>query len=255
MPSIQIESELCSTNREINMNLDWNQLCEKLSQLSGVLPADMELRFEFRDKTTKTVTAPCEKTGPFGEFLKQTPVLLHITDVNSGSLAHELAQDMARSENNSDPLSKHFTLSEEDYKKRDDSVLQWKKNTGLGSYDPQYRAKLDQELQRQKEWAQRLTLNERCRVTTPNSGLERRGWLRYVGHLPHTRSKDQGIWCGVEFDEPCGKNDGSLDGEVLFGPVKPSYGGFVKPTSVETSSEFQPLDIDLNSDDDDDEEL
>ncbi|CEP61840.1 Alf1p LALA0_S04e01904g [Lachancea lanzarotensis] len=247
MPSIQIQSELCSTDREIDLDLSWNQLCERLSQLSGVLPSDMELRFEFGDGSSETVAAPGIKIGPFGKALKQAPTLIHITDVNIGSLAHELAQDFARSENDSNSSSKHFTLSDEDYKNRKNSVLQWKKDQGLGSYDPQYRAKLDQEKQRQEESMRGLTLNERCQVSSNNSTLERRGWLRYVGSLPQSG----GLWCGIEFDEPCGKNDGTLNGEVIFGPVKPFYGGFVKPTTVKTSAEFQPLDIGLESDDDD----
>ncbi|SCV02904.1 LAME_0H06150g1_1 [Lachancea meyersii CBS 8951] len=251
MPQIQIQSELCSKSREISSNLDWKHLCEKLSQLSGVLPSDMELEFKFRNGTSKTVTNPSEKDGLFVQDLGQEPFQIQIKDLNADSLANQLAQDFVRTENEekSSPL---FTLSEEDYKNRMDSVLQWKKDQGLGSYDPEYRAKLEQELQRQQDWAQRLTLNERCSVTTHNGNYERRGWLRFIGQIPAV-SKEPKLWCGVEFDEPFGKNDGTVDGHVMFGPVKPQYGGFVTPTTVRTSSEYQPLDLGLESDDDDDE--
>lgn len=79
---------------------------------------------------------------------------------------------------------------------------------------------------------------------------ERRGWLRFVGVVPQLNETD--IWCGIEFDEPVGKNNGSFRGSSYFGPVKPNYGGFVRPSSVETGKKFTPLlDDELLSSDED----
>jgi tubulin-folding cofactor B len=40
-----------------------------------------------------------------------------------------------------------------------------------------------------------------------------------------------GQWVGVCYDQPVGKNDGSLDGKRYF-TCEPGHGGFVLPKSV-----------------------
>jgi dynactin complex subunit len=54
-----------------------------------------------------------------------------------------------------------------------------------------------------------LTPEVNDRVIVKSAAGSKVGVLRYKGE-PHFAS---GIWCGVEFDEPVGKNDGSVSGQ------------------------------------------
>lgn len=73
----------------------------------------------------------------------------------------------------------------------------------------------------------------------------RRGEVMFVG------SKLEGLpagwWIGVRYDEPVGKNDGSVKGVRYFQATK-GFGGFVRPSRV-TTGDFAPLD-DLDDEDD-----
>jgi dynactin complex subunit len=33
-----------------------------------------------------------------------------------------------------------------------------------------------------------------------------------------------GIWIGIEFSQPVGRNDGTLQGVTYFGPLQPNHG-------------------------------
>ncbi|XP_020714959.1 restin homolog isoform X4 [Ceratitis capitata] len=73
-----------------------------------------------------------------------------------------------------------------------------------------------------------LTVGDRVIVS---SGFgSRPGILRYLGETQFA----SGNWCGIELDEPSGKNDGSVDGVKYF-ECKPKYGVFVPIAKVSLS--------------------
>lgn len=55
-----------------------------------------------------------------------------------------------------------------------------------------------------------------------------------------------GIWIGVEYDEPLGKNNGTVQGVEYF-KCRPNHGAFVRPTKV-TVGDFPEEDL-FNTDD------
>lgn len=71
-----------------------------------------------------------------------------------------------------------------------------------------------------------------CRVLVGNTV---KGTVRFVGETDFAK----GVWIGVELDDPCGKNDGSLRGKRYF-TCAPDHGVFAPPSKIcafdETSS-------------------
>lgn len=74
----------------------------------------------------------------------------------------------------------------------------------------------------------RVNVGDRCQVSgaTP-SEASRVGTVAFVGPVHWA----QGLWVGVKFDLPLGKNDGSVKGTRYF-ECEANHGSFVKPSSV-----------------------
>ena len=147
----------------------------------------------------------------------------------------------------------------EKYEQLDDSVLAWKRKQKLGRFDPNAKSLAELVEQRrghdQAEVARRkIQLDVRCRV---NGSDERRGTIRFVGEIEGLGGEKEAgcVWVGVEFDEPVGRNDGSVEVEVsredgkkgrevkqVFRCKGKNYGGFARPEKVEAGEEFTVLD-------------
>ncbi|KAH3875078.1 hypothetical protein DPMN_038340 [Dreissena polymorpha] len=72
-----------------------------------------------------------------------------------------------------------------------------------------------------------MNVGDRCEVKVPGQPA-RRGCVQYRG----TTDFKPGYWVGVQYDEPVGKNNGTVQGRKYF-QCPDKYGGFVKPEHVE----------------------
>lgn len=81
----------------------------------------------------------------------------------------------------------------------EDSVLAYKQRNKIGRF-----ADKAAEEPAQPETVD-LPVGARCEIETTVEDFKKRGTVRYVG----TTDFAKGIWVGVEYDEPFGKNDGS----------------------------------------------
>jgi tubulin-folding cofactor B len=130
-----------------------------------------------------------------------------------------------------DPNVQKFELSEEEYAKRKGTMKEFKLKNKLGQYSDEAAAQDKEKLAREKLETEKkaidaMSVGARCKVSIPNAPT-RLGTVMYLGQL----GSKPGYFVGVKYDEPLGKNDGSVDGKRYF-ECLPNYGGFVKPDAV-----------------------
>ncbi|KAA0187649.1 hypothetical protein HAZT_HAZT000523 [Hyalella azteca] len=134
-----------------------------------------------------------------------------------------------------------FQLSDESYDNRNDSVRSFLRRNKLGKYNPEEMAAKNEAAEREalqeQQKAESIKVGDRCEVSIPCEAT-RRGEVMYVGKTDFK----EGWWIGIKYDEPHGKNDGSVNGKRYFtAPMK--YGGFTRPANV-TTGDFSPIDYD-----------
>ncbi|EUB61230.1 Tubulin-specific chaperone B [Echinococcus granulosus] len=194
------------------------------------------MKLELRDENEKFVKELTDDSKALEELGLKNGFHVHVTDptVEAGLYDNILRQDMGD----------RFKLSDEQYAGRKNTFLAWKKQYNLGEFreiDPEER-KAAEEAKLAKEAADRkliesMKIGDRCEVRVPKQPA-RRGEIAFLGE---TKFKE-GIWVGVKYDEPLGRNDGSVDGYRYF-ECQPKYGAFVKPHFVEVG-DFPELGLD-----------
>ncbi len=81
-----------------------------------------------------------------------------------------------------------------------DSVLAYKQRHKVGRF-----AEKPVATEEPKSMDVDIPVGSRCEVESLEPGLKKRGTIRFVGQTKFGK----GIWVGIEYDEPFGKNDGS----------------------------------------------
>jgi len=132
-----------------------------------------------------------------------------------------------------------FELTSEEYEKRQDTVLAYKQRNKIGRF-----ANPEEPTEKTPVTPVNISIGSRCEVESTEAGLHKRGTVRFVGP---TKFAPVGQWVGIEYDEPMGKNDGSVQGEKYF-TCNPSHGVFVRPEKV-TVGDFPVIDeLDMGED-------
>ncbi|KAL2753692.1 hypothetical protein ACRALDRAFT_1077363 [Sodiomyces alcalophilus JCM 7366] len=219
---LYVISEHTSSERRITPSWTIATLRSKLEPITGVPPSSQKLSLK-----TAAGNIPIEAADEDGTHLTSFPLApyaeLHVVDVRPAA---------ARVNYNDTSGVEKYVLPEEEYEKKTDSVLAWKKAQKLGRFDPnapsleQARiAAHEQEIQRRG-----IQVGKRCRVGGED---DRRGVIRYVGEVAEIPNS-LGAWVGVQLDEPVGKNDGSIGGKRYWGEESQmKHGVFVRPERVE----------------------
>lgn len=225
--SIYVTSSLTSSERRISPQWDLSYLKTRLEAITGIPPCDQTLlHYPSASSDKVTVISDGQKYSAAADQavrvleLKLAPYSrLHVTDKTGKT---DFAAD-------GDDQEEGFQLSEEDYAKRTDTVLNWKRENQLGRFDPGLEAQRQQQQQKDAALVAGMKVGNRCRVIGIQG--ERRGVIRHIGAI-NALDEGQGMWVGVEFDEPVGKNNGNI-GDVQVFQCRPKHGSFLRPKQVE----------------------
>jgi tubulin-specific chaperone B len=210
-------------------------LKEKLLIVTGTDPADQSL--ELYDGSDQLVTKLNDDSRSLESYGPQDYYRIHVIDLQAARQGNGAA---VRSPFDNLAAVEKYTISEEDYDKRDDTFRKWKERNckkQAGEEEAKAAAALSVEQQEQKLIEDKqVAIGKRCEVVRSEDGLRPRGRVAYVGK-PRFGS---GWWIGVHLDEPYGKNNGSVKGIKYF-TCPEKYGTFVKPDKINVGDEFVEL--------------
>ncbi|KAF7699280.1 tubulin-folding cofactor B [Silurus meridionalis] len=231
--SVRVTSTLSSfdVSRRFNRGITIAEFKSKLELIIGCPAASMDLQlFSSSDKFLQNLD---DHEALLGSYPVDDDCRIHVID-RSGSLTGAFS-DVSKVEK--------YEIPDELYEKRSDSVRNFKKNMKIGRFNEENMAKLEETLS-QKENEEKaalalITVGKRCQVQVAGQPTKI-GTVMFAG----TADFKPGYWVGVKYDEPLGKNDGSVNGKRYF-ECEPNYGAFVKPLSV-TVGDFPEEDYGLD---------
>ncbi|XP_072551809.1 tubulin-folding cofactor B [Salminus brasiliensis] len=231
--SVRLTSTLSSfeVNRRFNRGITVAEFKSKLELVIGCPAASMDLQlFSTSDKFLQNLD---DNEALLGSYPVDDDCRIHVID-RSGTLSGAFS-DLSKVEK--------FEISDDAYEKRADSVRNFKKNMKLGRFNEEDMAKREeafvQKEEEEKAALASITVGKRCQVQVAGQPTKI-GTVMFVG----TAEFKPGYWVGVKYDEPLGKNDGSVNGKRYF-ECEAKYGAFVKPLTV-TVGDFPEEDYGLD---------
>ncbi|KAI0845754.1 CAP Gly-rich domain-containing protein [Daldinia vernicosa] len=220
---LQVISENSTSERRITPSWSITQLKRKLEPITGIPPSSQRISLKTASKESIPIEAADEDVVLLSNFPLSTYAELHVIDTRPAS---------AKLNFNDTSGVEKYIMPPEEYEKKSDSVLAWKKAEKLGRFNPDApsleKAKIDAfELEVRSRG---IEVGKRCRVGGDDT---RRGEVKYVGEVKEIPGSI-GAWVGVQLDEPVGKNDGSIGGTRYWGTESTlKHGVFVRPERVE----------------------
>ncbi|KAF2965958.1 hypothetical protein GQX73_g7637 [Xylaria multiplex] len=202
-----VTSENSSSERRVTPSWSISQLKSKLEPITGIPPSCQRLK------------------------LKTSANEIIAIEANNEDIIDTRPPGARLNFNDTSGVEK-YVMPAEEYERKSDSVLAWKKAEKLGRFNPDAptleKAKIDANEHEIK--SRGIELGKRCRIGGDDT---RRGEIKFVGEVKEIPGT-LGAWVGVHLDEPVGKNDGSIGGTRYWGTESSlKHGVFVRPERVE----------------------
>ena len=215
------------SERRFDRGFTISVLMQKLELITGTMVKDQLLEVYNEDKLMFKLDNP---DALLGSYHIDDGMRIHVIDKNpQGAMSFS---DVSKVEK--------YNMSDDTYEKRQDSVRSFLKQNKQGKFNPDVIAAKEQAEQERKleddEALQRIKVGSRCQVTVPGQ-MVRRGEVKYLGYTDFKPN----VWVGVQYDEPYGKHNGTVQGKSYFS-CEQGYGAFVRPKHIECGK-FKELDL------------
>ncbi|KAJ1897385.1 hypothetical protein LPJ66_003402 [Kickxella alabastrina] len=219
--TVFVESNNASSERRLQKSLTIDELKMRLEPIVGIPSVDQRITLLRGTALICEISNADDPSRMLGFYPVEDYMVLNVVNTNP-SIA-------ARLNFNDESQVEKFVMDDDEYDKRNDTVRAFKRRHNMGRFaDGKSAMSIDEE-DEFKEDAAKIAVGSRCEVAMAAGDLERRGIVRFVGKT----SFRPGFWVGIEYDEPVGKNDGSMDGVVYF-KCAAEHGSFVRPDKVAT---------------------
>ncbi|KAJ3411127.1 hypothetical protein HDV05_002691 [Chytridiales sp. JEL 0842] len=238
---LMVSGEGVGSERRFDRAMTIASLKERLEPITGVPCGSM--RLVAYNHSEQPVCSLDDDSKMLGFYPLQDMFRLQVSDTNPHRVKGQYT-DVS--------MVEKYEMPEEEYEKRNDSVRAFKQRMKLGRFSDaastaSSTASANTDTDENMQLASQIKINDRCLVSPDTAvrpsasssccsagscasgggGLEKRGTVKYVGF---TKFKP-GIWVGVEYDEPLGKHDGTVEGEKYF-ECRKGHGAFVRPAKV-----------------------
>ncbi|CAF0795405.1 unnamed protein product [Didymodactylos carnosus] len=230
MIEFTIKSNVVSSEaiRRFKRSMPVHELRNQLELITGAQASTMKIHV--KDERGTELFDLNDDSRTLGSYDVHPKMVLSVEDTNDNS--SHLFDDTS-----SVPK---YELSQEEYASRQGTARQFLQENKIGRFNPEAeRQKEEKEKQKEeneKRLATKIKISDRCEVAVVNQPTKR-GTVMYIGEV-HFKP---GVWIGIKYDEPLGKNDGSVDGKVYF-QCQNKYGAFVRPSSVKVG-DFPEIDL------------
>jgi len=214
------------------LHITVQQLKNKLELITGIPVQNQSIAIYNSENDTEAVGILSDDSQPLGFYGLRDWQLLKITDLDPATSFTGQLSDVSQVEK--------FELTSTEYQQRQDTVLAYKQRNKIGRF-----AEKDADSAPAVVPELNIPTDARCEVETDEEDFHKRGTVRFVGPTQFAKG---GVWVGIEYDEPIGKNDGSVQGQRYF-TCRPNFGVFVRPERVKVG-DYPVEEIDF-----DDEEM
>ncbi|KAH7910179.1 CAP Gly-rich domain-containing protein [Hygrophoropsis aurantiaca] len=212
MTTFFVSSPDTRSERRFDLHITVQQLKAKLELITGIPVQNQQISAVDGENSAQAEIQLSDDARPLGFYGLRDKQTLKVIDTNPATSFTGQLTDVSQVEK--------FELSDEAYAQRQDTVLAYKQRHKVGRFADETPAVQPQQVD--------IPLGARCEVESAEEGLHKRGTVRFVGPTAFAKT---GVWVGIEYDEPIGKNDGSVQGERYF-TCASSHGAFVRPDRV-----------------------